>query len=142
MSLPSVGVRPSVQAAETAELVSTSGDTEQWTGFTLRWPGCQIGHFVVLAKPPPGSEWTPRTLRWVLRRDGKPVDDDWTDVYASEAGDLCVLDLGNVAPPIRSAVVTTTHGDWLPALLQTLEIVPLAELIGTDTLPLPPPGRG
>jgi hypothetical protein len=142
VTLPSVGVRPAVQAAETAELVSTAGDAYRWTGFTLRWPGCRISHYAALVKPPPGSERTPRTLRWILHRAGEVIEGDWADIYAAEGGDACVLDLGTAALPIRSAIVTTPHSYWLPALLQTLEIVPLAELIGTDTLPLPPPGRG
>jgi len=147
MSQPTIGVRPAIFATGPTELASTSAggrpwEPPQWTGFALRWPGCHIDHSPGPRLPGHDDDTamrTPRTLRWVLHDRGTVVANGWADVYTGETGDLCVCDFGDAASPVRSIEVTASDPDRLPALLETLEVVPLVELIGMVTPPLPEP---
>jgi hypothetical protein len=150
--LSTIGVRPAIFASETTRLASTgaggpAGEPPQWTGFALEWRGGCIEHFPVA--PGPDAPWegvtrTPRTLRWTLRDDDEVIGEGWADVYNGEHGnalhgDFCIVDLGDAALPVRSIEVSADDPDRLPALLETLEVVPLVELIGMLSPPLPEP---
>jgi hypothetical protein len=72
-------------------------------------------------------------------------DSGWAYAYVDSAGchdgelwDCCVIAFGAAVPSLVGAVVYADIDD-LAEIVRELELVPLADLVGSDDLPLPEP---